>query len=46
MNGKIYIIGGFLDQEMMDRATSSVDSYNLETGDWAKVSKIWRGHVT
>jgi len=36
VNGKIYIIGGFLDQEMMDRATSSVDSYNIETGDWAK----------
>ena len=41
VNGKIYIIGGFLDQEMMDRATSSVDSYNIETGDWAKVSN-WK----
>ena len=27
---KIYLTGGFLDQEVMDHATNSVDSHNLD----------------
>ena len=36
VGGKIYIIGGFTDQDMLDRGTSGVDVYDLETGDWFK----------
>ena len=32
VGGKIFVIGGFVDAELMDRGTSSVDSYSLETG--------------
>ena len=34
VGGKIFVIGGFVDAELMDRGTSSVDSYSLDTGEW------------
>jgi hypothetical protein len=37
LGSKIYILGGLLDNEVLfDRATSAVDSYHLETGEWGK----------
>ena len=33
VGGKIFVIGGFVDAELMDRGTSSVDSYSLDTGE-------------
>ena len=32
VGGKIFIIGGFVDAELIDRGTSSVDSYSVDTG--------------
>jgi hypothetical protein len=34
---KLYILGGLLHHEVLfDRATSALDSYDLETGEWGK----------
>jgi Kelch motif len=37
LESKIYILGGLLHHEvLLDRATSAVEAYDLETGEWSK----------
>jgi len=36
VGGKVYIIGGFLDDDMFERATGVTDCYDLSTGQWTK----------
>jgi len=34
VGGKLFIIGGFLDDDMFDRATGVTDCFDLNTGQW------------
>jgi len=34
VGGKLFVIGGFLDDDMFDRATGVTDCYDLNTGQW------------
>jgi len=36
VGSKIYVIGGFADEDQVDRGTGELDSYDLNTGEWSK----------
>lgn len=36
VGSKIYMIGGFVDEDQVDRGTGELDSYDLNTGEWTK----------
>ena len=37
VDSKLYILGGLLHNEVLfDRATSAVEAYDLQTGEWSK----------